>query len=38
MEGLWLIGSLVIYFVGIATGMYFSSQIDEDIKNRTNKK
>jgi len=31
METIYLITCLVIYFLGIATGMYFSSQIEKDI-------
>jgi len=33
-----IIGSLVIYFVGIATGMYASSQMEKDINKRITKK
>ena len=31
MAGLYLIAILIIYFVGIATGMYLSSQIEDKL-------
>ena len=37
METLYIIGALVMYFLGIATGMYFSSQIEKDIDKRIKK-
>jgi len=37
MEALYIIGSLVIYFIGIVTGMYAASQIEKDIYKRTRK-
>jgi|UPI0004B23043 hypothetical protein len=37
MEDLiFTITSLVIFMLGVVTGIYWSSQIEKDIKNRTN--
>ena len=33
-----IIMGIVLYCVGIATGMYFASQIEEDIDKKINKK
>jgi hypothetical protein len=33
-----IVGSIVIYFIGIATGMYAASQIEEGIDRRITKK
>ena len=38
MEALYIIIALFIYLLGIVTGMYMSSQIEKDIKKRTNRK
>ena len=38
MEGLYLIGGLVLYILGIVTGLYASSQIEKDIDTRTTRK
>tara|TARA_R110001592_G_scaffold315323_2_gene591300 strand:+ start:89598 stop:89729 length:132 start_codon:yes stop_codon:yes gene_type:complete len=37
MEAIYLIVSLVVYILGVATGIYWSSQIEKDIDNRTKK-
>lgn len=37
MESLYLIVCIVIYMLGILTGIYWSSQIEKDIKKRTKK-
>ena len=38
MEALYIIFGLVIYMIGIVTGIYVSSQIEKDIDNRTKRK
>lgn len=38
MEVIYLIICLVMYVLGIATGMYAASQIEEDINKRTKNK
>tara|TARA_R110000823_G_scaffold203591_1_gene334643 strand:- start:395 stop:508 length:114 start_codon:yes stop_codon:yes gene_type:complete len=37
MEAVYIIVALVIWFIGIATGMYVSSQIEKDIDKRIKK-
>ena len=37
MDIIYIVGALVIYFLGIATGMYAASQIENDINRRTKK-
>ena len=37
MDIVYIVGALVMYFLGIATGMYFSSQIEKDIDKRIKK-
>tara|TARA_R110000751_G_scaffold1991_3_gene7699 strand:+ start:2249 stop:2362 length:114 start_codon:yes stop_codon:yes gene_type:complete len=37
MDIIYIVGALVIYFLGIATGMYAVSQIEDDINRRTKK-
>tara|TARA_R110002167_G_scaffold9799_10_gene45276 strand:- start:917 stop:1132 length:216 start_codon:yes stop_codon:yes gene_type:complete len=36
-ETIYIVGALVMYFLGIATGIYFSSQIEKDINKRIKK-
>ena len=38
MEALYVIAGLVLYLIGIATGMNIVSQIEKDINNRTGSK
>ena len=35
---IYLFTHVIVYFVGVATGMYFVSQIEKEINNNTNKK
>ena len=37
MEALYIIFALVIYMLGVVIGIYWSSQIEKDIKKRTKK-
>jgi|21_taG_2_1085346.scaffolds.fasta_scaffold06892_5 uncharacterized protein YneF (UPF0154 family) len=37
MEALYIIFGIVIYFLGIITGVYAASQIEKDIDKRTKK-
>lgn len=37
MDTIYVILTLVIYILGIATGMYYSSQIEKDIDKRIKK-
>jgi hypothetical protein len=38
MEAIYLFGGLVIYAIGLATGIYFASQIEKHIDNNIKKK
>ena len=37
MEIIWIITHIVAWGCGVATGMYFVTQIEKDIKKRTKK-
>ena len=38
MEALYIIFGLVIYMLGVVTGIYMASQIEDDIDKRTKRK